>query len=92
MPFDNTKAAEIDLILHAAADRIERDGWCQGSFEYAGRVCMVAAICDVAGDAFLRGEGIIYLEDRIGTQNLMAWNDDPGRTQEQVVTALRGEG
>ncbi len=42
MPFDNTRAAELDLILHAAADLIERDGWCQRAARASSCPCTLS--------------------------------------------------
>ncbi len=87
MPFDNTKAAEIELTLHAAADYIERNGWCQRSFRHGDRRCVAGAIKEVAG---VYATPLLYLQARLGVQSITGWNDEPGRTTEEVLRALRG--
>lgn len=75
--------------LRSAADSIERDGWwnfCNN--DYGGDVrghCAVTAIG-------LHAEAKHRLADFLGVQReygVSQWNDTPGRTKEQVISALR---
>jgi hypothetical protein len=76
----------------AAANDIERHGWVQGRLgaEAGGPRCLIGALLavDVTDDEAL--PLVRYLGWRwrlIGT--LVIWNDDPMRTKEQVIFALR---
>jgi hypothetical protein len=91
-------------VLLAAAETCER-GWCRGSFaldETGDCVCSSSsvavawcvrgaihrnaptfALCDAAIDSFQQ-----HL-DSAGLGHAMEWNDQSGRTQAEVVAALR---
>ena len=85
-------------ILSGAADLIEAKGWCQGmAVDEVGGVCMGRAIFDAAGmhervwvwDASVPiQQAIDAVAQEIG-DSPAPWNDAPGRTKEEVVTALR---
>lgn len=92
----------MNEILNAAADLIERDGWCQGAFRRNGKHCLLGAIAEtVAGDARSGFNHILAHNDdaREAVRVFLAtvqcdlgvphWNDKPGRTQTEVVAALR---
>lgn len=80
-------------VLNGAAELIERDGWVQGRFADGARRCASQAIYD----ATLAGPGTVrvfheardvFAED-IAADTTWAWNDAAGRTQAEVVAALR---
>jgi hypothetical protein len=81
-------------VLNVAADLIERDGWCQGYFtDPLGRRCVDGAICATStmlptthwtDRAAARSALLLWLGERH-----IDWNDAPGRTQAEVVAALR---
>jgi hypothetical protein len=91
-------------ILTAAADLIEPEGcWTQGTSyrDGQGRAvdgcdpsvvvsrCMNGAIGTVSGlDFRLTGPAYSILEGVVGRDTAF-WNDEPGRTQAEVVAALR---
>lgn len=70
----------------AAARLIERRGWCQGAFERLdGRVCAAGAINRAA-------TSVAWLDfdyyQTVGS--LIPFNDAPGRTKDEVLSALLG--
>lgn len=87
-------------VLLDAARVLERGGWCQGRVkDYAGQHCALGAIREVAFCDFLgkAAERVLARSLRLrpgfgsATPDVMVaeWNDDPGRTADEVVTALR---
>src|SRR6516164_3781777 len=86
----------VSQLLWDAADLLERDGWCQREFEDAqGRYCLVGAINralplevrqDLAEDLLEAAE--MHMSKFVGADP-MRWNDRPGRTKEEVISALR---
>lgn len=86
-------------LLRDAADRIARDGWCQGKYADGRRRCLLGAIgfsivneipeenvhaaCQVR--AVLRARGVSVN----GHVSIAAWNDAPGRTADEVIALLR---
>ena len=92
-------------ILLAAADLIEQTGWTQESpaadeqgypvrshSPAACRFCVTEAIrrsCPDYPNDDLDIAAMKRLERHLGTLDLPAWNDAPGRTKEEVVAALR---
>lgn len=89
-------------VLAAAGDRIERCGFGQGAFfnNVTGLYCTVGAIT-MAAQALIPGRGnwefcgevidraVYTVSLRVGNVAAL-WNDVPGRTQDEVVDALRG--
>lgn len=91
-----------ETIYSRAADEIDRRGWIQGWFEaFGGAVCLLGGVqCGIWGmtcdhlpedvetgwqeysDAV--GELFMYLNTGPST-----WNDEPGRTKEEVLKVLR---
>lgn len=87
------------MLLLQAADRIERDGWCQDRFfDDSGRLCAQGAIMFSAGVKVERLLELEGCEEWRAAANLLAewigysiqeWNDMPGRTKGQVIDGLR---
>lgn len=76
------------LALLDAADYIEAHGWCQ-TFRSLGKVCPVEALNRLYGeDSPIKDAAKRLFFDRHG-ETLMYWNDQYGRTKEQVIAALR---
>ncbi len=87
-------------VLRAAAALIEERGWCQGqSYGDHGEVCALGAIWEVDQ---MRTEGLkarrrlalwLVRKQRFKPTDtfdyVAQWNDDPSRTQSQVIAALR---
>ena len=92
--------AQVELqpwqrVLLDAADLLERDGWCQHrTRDDCGRYCALGAVQLVGHyspffklvfDDFRIAERVLY--SVVGP--IPAWNDQPGRTREEVCAALR---
>lgn len=86
----------VAAVLHAAADLLEKPGaWTQGDYCRNGGMCVAGALnvasgfrsdngtATDAGRAFAAALGLSRPE------GIAPWNDAPGRTQEEVVAALR---
>lgn len=80
-------------VLLAAADEIERDGWCQGrAHSRDGRHCALGALGGAAPDqmAFDSAKHVLsrWLDVSLfgGIQH---WNDQGERTATDVIAALR---
>lgn len=96
MPLDSTAFAPSVLVtdLLAARDYIRARGWCQNQYhDTGGRVCALGAIravtdsytdsynrCDAACNALWQ-----VLKIKLGECDIAAWNDEPGRTVENVL-------
>lgn len=85
-----------NCTLNDVADFFEENNWIQGSYQdHEGGFCLVGGIghmgCSDASQRNLFGE----LSQRINRHGLpmtiVAWNDAPGRTKEEVIALLRGE-
>jgi hypothetical protein len=79
-------------VLAKAADLIEARGWIQQEFETPHGVCALGAMQRITYGFEIRMEcedrARLALETEIG-EAITIWNDAPGRTKEEVVTALR---
>lgn len=85
--------------LNAAADYIEEHGWCQNAYEDDnGGVCASGALREVGRQAFgPGGVGMFSVPYRLALTvvgrklpaMLCDWNDEPGRTKEEVVAMFR---
>lgn len=95
MPFDSTPQTDTDLepwqrVLLDAAGRV-RQGWCQGDYEDSqGGVCAMQA---TTLHGFMHGLTARrhlkdYLERTGQCRSIPRWNDQPGRTAEEVATAM----
>lgn len=80
--------------LLVAANKIEKYGWCQGSFmNDKGAYCMLGAMqftfpnTDSGNDAFQKARQRLAL--RIGHNSLTVWNDKKDRTKEEVISLLK---
>lgn len=72
-------------VLDAAADLLDRDGWCQGTGHMpSGQRCVENALDSI--DPF-SSDPSRALYRVVGP--VVTWNDTPGRTQEEVTSTLR---
>lgn len=85
----------IPEILRAAAERIRTGGWCQGRLgDCDGPVCALGAIKVAMGGHPLGALGdtgraaLKAVNETVGADSLVLWNDAPGRTAEQVIEAF----
>ncbi len=92
MPFDGTKLDAVTQRLIRGRERIA-NGWCQASYGADGRYCMHGAI----GGDFQLGEyeaarerlaAALPPEAQGGAVPAMVWNDEPGRTVEEVLAVF----
>lgn len=84
-------------VLREAAAIIRRRGWSQGSCSTPTVPCAGIAIDLAAEDqrevAVLAYEALLRflgLKADAGSKGIICWNDVPGRTQDEVVSALEG--
>ncbi len=75
------------MTLLEAANKIETGGWCQGTIRRDGCHCIMGALIAVAKSEF--GKALDSLRTTIASDKIIIWNDTPGRTKEEVITALR---
>ena len=89
-------------LLLRAASLIERDGWCQNTLTSPdGRMCLIGAVhyANVGRKIYQDAEdGVVWTDlsteaitrvDRALKMSAHLWNDDAGRTKEEVVSKLR---
>ena len=92
--------SKVDDTLNLAAELVEKRGWTQKTYETRdGQVCLMGAVHMALGiepNVFTDDETFnIYLAARDRLQDILdvdspiEWNDQPERTKEQVVSALR---
>jgi hypothetical protein len=83
---------DVDTVLQQAADYLELHGWCRGSLgRRGGPNCVVGALFEIAQTPMVRAAAE-RLASEIGTSNVAWWNDQRGRSQAEVIAALRGTG
>ena len=78
---------EVRRVLLAAAELLEKDGWCQGKHMDGQRRCVGWAIADSTEG---RMRNVLHVLDAYLEQDAVTWNDTPGRTLPEVLAALRG--
>lgn len=90
-------SAQIAADLRAAAEVLRRDGWTQGDLvDKDGCRCVLGAIDRAAWERLdersvdddLVQEMWTAVAKIIGTNAIVKWNDDPGRTADEVIAAL----
>lgn len=87
-----TAPATAADVLNAAADLIEENGWCQGwSEDSLGRHCTLGAVAAVGKPepAEVITNAVEHLRRATGVVGVASWNDEDGRTKEEVVETLR---
>jgi hypothetical protein len=77
-------------VLLAAADLLERDGWCQ-EFERGGKHCAYSAILfkSPVNDSLNTALTACAMVSRSVGEWITYWNDAPGQTAENVISTLR---
>lgn len=81
--------ATVPQVLRDAADLIERDGWHQGDWWEGEELCIDKAITHA--DSLMVEVCVEAVKAHLDpTDTLYAWNDAPGRTEAEVLAALRG--
>ena len=74
-------------VCLAAADYMEKHGWTQRPY-YTERVCIITAIGRVTPSSELRQKAVRLVKKVIGPL-IVSWNEQPERTEAQVVAMLR---
>ena len=94
MFLEEKKQGEVTLepwrqLLHRTADYIEHHGWCQRrTVNDKGEVCIIGALNCVITDKHTYYTAEAYLRQKVGSR-VVRWNDQPGRTKEEVLALLR---
>jgi hypothetical protein len=87
---------DVDTVLQQAADYLEQHGWIQGGHgNHGGPRCVEGAILSVLGNHLYvsTAEAVHRLRLEVHTPlPLVRWNDQRGRSQAEVIAALRGTG
>lgn len=84
----------VSELLLAAADLIEKRGWCQNDYRSEdGRLCLLGAMKTVEdvnmyATTWAVNEAVDRLYREIG-ERAWVWQDQKGRTQAEVVAKLR---
>jgi hypothetical protein len=83
---------QVADVLDDAADLLERNGWAPGIGD--GGHCALGALYHVAGPSHRRENQLAVdaLVAALGLERgyaVAVWNDDPGRTKQQVLDAFR---
>lgn len=74
-------------LREAAAQILEKRGWCQGEYQDSfGRCCLQGALLKARKDRGLFRTPIPFYEPKA-----VLWNDTPGRTKEEVIALLRSD-
>jgi hypothetical protein len=84
-----TSSRDIVVTLLKARDRVMR-GWQQGKLGElsGGPVCLIGAVRYACANDANYFAALDFLYDAISIQDVIGWNDTPGRTQAEVVAAL----
>ena len=98
MPFDNQDYQPAPVItdpvarvLWDAARYIREHGWCQNKIQdAAGQVCLLGAIRKANGFEDDANEGVRAMRAFLAVDYPHNWNDSPGRTSSEVISALEG--
>lgn len=75
-------------VLLRAADLIEKDGWCRGTYHRGRGHCIVGAVTKVVPWGPLGRQAVTELTLHLGVPAIW-YNDDSDRTREEVVAAMR---
>lgn len=83
-------------LLRKSADLLEPTGaWCKGSYDNGrGAHCVIGATIAVCREyqtlSMCYAQSLKALSAYLDFRDIVAWNDSPDITQEDVVSALRG--
>ncbi len=72
-------------VLDAAADLLERDGWCQGNHRHAAGTCVDYALH--AATQPVHNTARQALQRRVGP--VAEWNNAPDQTAANVIATMR---
>ena len=87
----------VSRVLRQAAQRV-REGWCQNAYGIGNNVCALGAIGRSTREPMdlhffwgaLALDAAAILGDYLGLEieEVAAWNDEPGRTAEEVAATM----
>lgn len=77
------------VVLFFAAQRISRDGWIQGVDMCGVRCCALTALTVEAGSVWSPAHDALVEHLGDAYESVVAWNDAPGRTADEVIATLR---
>ena len=85
--------SQVAAVLNRAADILERDGWIQGAmYNRNGCRCALGALNSASTELDCGSEPVwdacFLLSADLG-YDLPSWNDEDGRTVDEVTTLLR---
>lgn len=86
------KLDDASRLLLAAATVLETSGWIQGKFYDRGAHCALGALTRAAINLNIGSDYFLTAEDRLAAsvcEHIPTWNDNPFRTQAEVVAKLR---
>ncbi len=76
----------ISKYFIKAHNKILTNGWYQGHYQSdTGQVCLLGAFDDTTIDDWSRIMEVLWI---FGIENPAIWNDEPGRTQKEVLDLL----
>lgn len=82
---------EMNKLLGPVVDLIRKYGWTQGKFHDSRGYCILGAIhASYSSDPLLEVVCKSLIRERIGGEysSIVAWNDAPNRTIEEVLDVL----
>ncbi len=93
----NLEPEHLKTVLVNARNKIAEHGWCQGKTKNeVGCYCIVGSIIYAGLEINPKITSVIHETDFVlqvnkideRTYSLAKWNDEPGRTKEEVIAAL----
>jgi hypothetical protein len=93
MPFDGRDFESTSPVTHmlVAGRRKIQAGWCQQRMRQPGSVCMIGSLPITDFESFNQAERLFLDAIRLlgyASASVPSFNDDPGRTQSQVLTVF----
>jgi hypothetical protein len=82
---------EARALAGRAGDYINVHGWCQGdAVDESGGVCLIGGVehAGTIGPTAVVEELLMHLRREVTVRAISVWNDDPSRTQSEVVGVL----
>ena len=85
----------VGAVLLRAAARLERDGWCQGKMRDGDAHCVLSALYEESRiEQVSHADVDFYFDaarrlDTVVGKDVVIWNDEAGRTKQEVLYALR---
>lgn len=88
-----TREQQAATLLRKAAERLESRGWTQTVCCNGERTCLSTAVFMAAAEnGFPEGAletALVAVRQAVGYVSLAEWNDEPGRSLDEVTQTLR---